>query len=140
MKYLLDTCTISEVTKNSPDRNVVSWYESREETRLYLSVITVGEIERGIYGLPRSRKRTRLEKWFYDEVIPGFHGRILDIGLRTMATWAKLAIDLRKMGIVRPSFDSLLEATSIEHNLILATRNVRNFQQSAATIFNPWDR
>lgn len=140
MKYLLDTCTISEVTKNSPDRNVVSWYESREETRLYLSVITVGEIERGIYGLPRSRKRTRLEKWFYDEVIPGFHGRILDIGLRTMATWAKLAIDLKKKRIVRPSFDSLLEATSVEHNLILATRNVRNFQQSAATIFNPWDK
>lgn len=140
MKYLLDTCTISEVTKNRPDRNVVSWYESREETRLYLSVITVGEIERGIYGLPRSRKRTRLEKWFYDEAIPGFHGRIFDIGLRTMATWAKLAIDLRKKGIVRPSFDSLLEATSVEHNLILATRNVRNFHQSAATIFNPWDR
>lgn len=138
MKYLLDTCTISEVTKKSPDGNVVSWYETREETRLYLSVITVGEIEKGIYGLPQSKKRTRLEKWFYDGVIPGFRGRILDIGQRTMSTWAKLNVELSTKGIVRPSFDSLLEATAVEHDLIFVTRNVQNFQESAAEIFNPW--
>ena len=139
MKYLLDTCTISEVTKERPDANVVAWYEGREETRLYLSVITIGEIEKGIYGLPRSKKRTRLERWFYDAVVPGFRGRILEIGQGTMSTWAKLNVDLNAKGVVRPSFDSLLEATAVEHDLIFVTRNVKNFQQSEAAIFNPWD-
>lgn len=138
MKYLLDTCTISEVTKERPDDNVVAWYEGCEETRLYLSVITIGEIEKGIYGLPRSKKRTRLERWFYDAVVPSFRGRILEIGQGTMSTWAKLNVDLNAKGVVRPSFDSLLEATAVEHDLIFVTRNVKNFQQSAAAIFNPW--
>lgn len=140
MKYLLDTCVISEVTKDRPDASVISWYEARDETRLYLSVITMGEIEKGIYRMPRSRKRTRLESWFYDAVIPGFQGRILEIGQGTMSTWAKLNVDLSTKGILRPSFDSLLEATAVEHNLTFVTRNVQNFQQSAATILNPWDR
>lgn len=104
---------------------------------MYLSVITVGEIEKSIYGLPRSKKRVRLERWFYEDVVPGFHGRVLGIGPRTMSTWARLNADLNAKGVHRPSFDSLLEATAVEHDLILATRNVKNFKQSAATVFNP---
>jgi len=138
MKYLLDTCAISEVTKERPDANVISWYETREEARLYLSVITIGEIEKGIYRLPRGRKRTRLESWFFDGVVPSFHGRVLEIGQRTMSTWAKINVDLNTKGIVRPSFDSLLEASALEHDLVLVTRNVSNFTGSLVTLLNPW--
>lgn len=139
MRYLLDTCVISEVTKETPDSNVVSWFEAREETRLHLSVITVGEIEKCIYGLDRSKKRIRLEKWFFDDVMPAFRGRILEIGQRTMSAWAKLNIKFNKTGIVRPSFDSLLEATALEHGLVLVTRNIRNFSGSEIAILNPWE-
>ncbi|MBA2378864.1 MAG: type II toxin-antitoxin system VapC family toxin [Blastocatellia bacterium] len=139
MKYLLDTCTIFELTREKPRENVVSWFESIDENRLFLSVVSLGEIEKGIYGLEQGKKRTRLEKWFYDEVVPGFSHRILEIEQRTMSTWAKLNADLNKQGIVRPAFDSLFEATAVEHDLVLVTRNIKNFQNSAATILNPWD-
>ncbi len=139
MQYLLDTCTISELTRDVPDGNVVLWFEAREERRLYLSAITIGEIERGIYQLPQSKKRTRLEKWFYDDVVPSFSGRIFDITQSTMSTWARITADLKEKATVRPSFDSLLEATALEHDLILVTRNVRNFQGSSVTILNPWE-
>lgn len=139
MRYLLDTCTISEMTREVPNGNFVSWFEAREEDRLYLSVITVGEIEKGILCLPKGKKRARLESWFYNEVVPGFLGRILEIGQQTMSTWANLSAILRTKGIIRPSFDSLLEATAIEHDLVLVTRNVRNFPGSSVTILNPWE-
>ncbi len=139
MKYLLDTCTISEMTRDVPDNNVTSWFETQKETRLYLSVITIGEIEKGIFQKPRSKKRNSLEKWFYDDVVPSFLGRILEIRQETMSAWAKLNVELNAKGIVRPSFDSLLEATALEHDLIFVTRNVRNFQGSSVTILNPWE-
>ncbi len=139
MKYLLDTCTISEITKETPDGSVISWFEDRDETRLYLSVITTGEIEKGIYALKKSKKRDRLESWYFDDVIPGFRGRILEIGQRTMSTWAKINADLKKSGILRPSFDSLLEATALEYDMILVTRNIKNFIGSSAAVFNPWE-
>lgn len=137
--YLLDTCAISELTREAPSENVVSWFESMNEQRLFLSVVSIGELEKGIYGLEQGKKRIRLEKWFFDEVVPGFSGRILEIGQKTMSTWAKLSVELKTKGIVRPSFDSLLEATSLEHDLILVTRNVKNFQESSVTILNPWE-
>jgi predicted nucleic acid-binding protein len=138
-KYLLDTCVISELTRELPSENVVAWFESKNEYRLFLSVVSIGEMEKGIYGLEQGKKRTRLEKWFIDEVVPGFSGRILEIGHKTMSTWAKLSVDLRSKGIVRPSFDSLLEATALEHDLVFVTRNIKNFQGSSMTIVNPWD-
>ncbi len=139
MGYLLDTCTISELTRDVPDSTVVSWFKGRDEGRLFLSVITVGEIERGIYRLPSGKKRIRLETWLYDGVVSGFLGRILEVRQQTMSMWAKLNADLQAKGVSRPAFDLLIEATAIEHDLILVTRNVQNFCGSSATILNPWE-
>jgi predicted nucleic acid-binding protein len=139
MPYLLDTCTISELTSAKPSENVVRWFASQEERRLFLSVVTLGELEKGIFGLPKGKKRTKLEVWFFDNVVPQFQNRVYGIGQRTMTTWAKTSIELKAKGIVRPSFDSLLEATALEHDLILVTRNVKNFQGSSVTILNPWE-
>jgi hypothetical protein len=127
------------MTKETPNRDVLSWLQTREEMRLFISLITLGEIEKGIYQVPRSKKRTQLETWFYDKVIPEFLGRILWVGQRTMSVWVRLHVELKAKGIARPSFDSLLEATALEHNLVLVTRNVKNFQRSSMTILNPWD-
>ena len=122
-----------------PNDNVLSWFESQSEKTLFLSVVTIGEIEKGIYQLPASKKRTLLETWLFDELVPGFHGRIFEINRKIMTAWAKMSADLKTKGIVRPSFDSLIEATALHHQLILVTRNVKNFQNSPVTILNPWE-
>lgn len=139
MAYLLDTCAISEMVAVKPNPNVLSWFESQNEKALFLSIITIGEIEKGIYQLPASRKRTSLEAWMFDELVPGFHGRIIEINRSLMTTWAKMIADLKTKGVIRPSFDSLIEAAALHHQLILVTRNVKNFQNSQVTILNPWE-
>ena len=139
MAYLLDTCAISEMVTVKPNPNVLNWFESQNEKTLYLSIITIGEIEKGIYQLPASKKRILLETWLSDDLVPGFHGRILDINRKLMTTWAKMIANLKTKGITRPSFDSLIEATALHHQLILVTRNVKNFQNSWVTIWNPWE-
>ena len=139
MAYLLDTCTISEMVAVKPNPNVLNWFESQSEKTLFLSIITIGEIEKGIYQLPASKKRTLLETWLFDELMPSFHGRILEINRKLMTTWAKMIADLKIKGVIRPSFDSLIEAAALHHQLILVTRNVKNFQNSQVTILNPWE-
>ena len=139
MAYLLDTCAISEMVAVKPNANVLSWFQSQTEKTLFLSIITVGEIEKGIYQLPVSKKRTLLETWLFDELVPNFQGRIIDINRKLMTTWAKMTADLKTKGIIRPSFDSLIEAAALHHQLILVTRNVKNFQKSQVTILNPWE-
>ena len=139
MSYLLDTCTISEMVSVKPNPNVLNWFQLQNEKTLFLSIITIGEIEKGIYQLPASKKRTLLETWLFDELLPSFHGRIIEINRKLMTTWAKITADLKTKGIIRPSFDSLIEVVALHHQLILVTRNVKNFQSSQVTILNPWE-
>lgn len=139
MAYLLDTCTISEMVSVKPNAKVLEWFESQSEKTLYLSIITIGEIEKGIYQLAQSKKRLRLETWLFDELVPSFQSRLLEIDRKLMTTWAKMLAELKTKGMIRQSFDSLIEATALHHQLILVTRNVKNFQQSKATILNPWE-
>jgi toxin FitB len=139
MAYLLDTCTISEMVAVQPNPNVLSWFQIQNEKKLYLSIITIAEIEKGIYQLPPSKKRTSLETWLFDDLTRSFQSRILEINQNLMTTWAKMIAELKTKGIVRPSFDSLIEATALHHQLILVTRNVKNFQNSQVTILNPWE-
>jgi toxin FitB len=139
MAYLLDTCAISEMVSVKPNAKVLKWFESQTEKTLYLSIITIGEIERGIYGLPQSKKRLRLETWLFDELAPSFQNRLLAIDRKLLTTWAKMIAQLKTKGMNRQSFDSLIEATALHHQLILVTRNVKNFKNSQATILNPWE-
>lgn len=139
MSYLLDTCTISEMVAAKPNQNVLDWFEYQPESTLYLSVVTTGEIQRGIYQLPTGKRRLKLEAWFFDELIPVFQGRILSIDEPLMAVWAKMIAEFTINGIARPSLDSLIEATGLHHNMILVTRNEKNFRDSQVSLFNPWD-
>lgn len=139
MSYLLDTCAISELTAAKPSESFVGWFGSQAERSLFLSVITLGELEKGVRLLPQGKKRAKLEVWLSDDVLPQFQNRLLDVGQRTMTIWATTLVELRAKGIIRPSFDSLIEAIALEHDLILVTRNVKNFYGSAVTILNPWE-
>lgn len=139
MAFLLDTCTLSEMVTVRPDTNVLNWFGAQDDRDLYVSVITIGELERGIYQMPASRKRVQLEAWCFDKLIPSFQGRIISIDRKLITTWAKMVAELKVKGLARPSFDSLLEATAFENDLIFVTRNVRNFVDSSVTILNPWE-
>lgn len=139
MAYLLDTCTISEMVKKKPEPKVVDWFEHQEESSLFLSIISWGEIQNGIYKLPASKRRVRLEKWLNDELQPLFDRRIVNIDEDLITTWAKMTARLREKNIVRHAFDSLIEATAIHRNLILVTRNEKDFRSSDVSIYNPWN-
>jgi predicted nucleic acid-binding protein len=138
MAYLLDTNTLSEMVAKKPDRNVLDWFESQDESRLFLSIITWGELQRGILQLGGGKKRLRLETWLYDDLYPTFRGRILDIDEEVIAAWARMLADYKPKGLVRSSLDSLIEATALHHNLILVTRNEKNFRDSYVSVLNPW--
>jgi toxin FitB len=140
MAYLLDTCAISEMVSVQPNADVLSWFEHQPEETLFISVITSGEIQKGINQLASGKRKIQIEAWFYDELIPSFQGRIITLDEKIMATWAKMMAEFKPQGIVRPSFDSLIEATAFHHNMILVTRNEKNFQNSKVSILNPWDK
>ena len=137
MSFLLDTCIFSEFRKPTPEPKVVEWLSGQLEDRLYLSVITLGEIQKGISRLESSRKRAELETWF-QALIVRYHGRILGIGTDEMLVWGETTSRLELEGRVLPFMDSLIAATSIANNLILVTRNAGDFKETGVEILNPW--
>ncbi len=138
MNFLLDTNVISEPKQKQPHAQVLAWLDAQDESKLFLSVLTIGEIKKGITRLDSSKKKAELEKWL-EKLRTRFSRRILALSERTFLVWGKMYGEFEKKGIVRPAFDSLLEATALEHDLIFVTRNVKNFQHSSVTILNPWE-
>ena len=137
MSFLLDTNVISEPEQKRPSAKVMKWLEEQDESRLYLSALSIGEIKKGTARLASGVKRAKLQSWL-EELRTRFSRRILPITEATFLVWGKMYAEFELKGIVRPAFDSLLEATALEHDLILVTRNVRNFRDSSVTILNPW--
>ena len=138
MSYLLDTNVISEPKRKRPDQKVIQWLGSLDDADIYLSALTVGEMKKGAVKLPSGRNRVLVQNYL-EKVRNRFAGRILPITERTFLVWGKMMAEFEQRGIVRPALDSLLEATALEHDLILVTRNVRDFQHSSVTILNPWE-
>ena len=138
MSLLLDTCVISEPKQKHPSEKVLSWLAEQDVSLLLLCALTVGERKKGAARLESGAKKARLQNWL-EELRNRFSGRILPITEQTFLVWGKMYGEFESSGIVRPAFDSLLEATAIEHDLIFVTRNVRNFHRSSVTILNPWE-
>lgn len=138
MKFLLDTNVISEAKQKKPNKKVLEWLDAQDESKLFLSVVTVGEIRKGITRLESGKKKTELEAWL-EKLRNRFARRLLPLSEKTFLVWGKMCGEFENKGVVRSALDSLLEATALEHDLIFVTRNVRNFQNSQATILNPWE-
>jgi len=94
VNYLLDTCVISELIKPRPSQKVVTWIDSIEEEKLYISVITVGEFEKGISKLPTSSKRDRISNWLNEDLLIRFKGRMLDLDVNTLIKWGQMVANL----------------------------------------------
>lgn len=137
MKYLLDTCVISELVSKRPNQAVIDWIDNIDDEHIYLSVITLGEIKKGIEKLPDSARKETLAEWLEEDLLSRFQGRILGIDASVMLTWGILMAKLEQQGTPMPAMDSLIAAIALHGNLTLVTRNVQDFQNSETILFNP---
>lgn len=138
MKYLLDTNVISELISKKPSLKVISFINSIDENDLYLSVITIGEIKSGIAKLEKSMKKEQLNLWLENELLFRFKNRIIDVDIDIMMKWGELNSYLKKIGKPLPIMDSFIGATCKTKNLILVTRNEKDFKNIDIKIFNPF--
>jgi len=136
--YLLDTNVISELTKVRPEAKVISWIQSSSEELLYLSVLTIGEIRKGIDSLPRSNKRALLESWLANDLVLRFAGRILDVSLDIAERWGLISAQAKIAGTPLAVVDGLMAATALHHNLTLVTRNIKDVHVAGINTLNPW--
>ncbi|MCC7359026.1 MAG: type II toxin-antitoxin system VapC family toxin [Anaerolineales bacterium] len=138
-QYLLDTCVLSEFVKPKPERKVIAWLNSVDLEAVFLSAVTLGEIQFGISNRPPSNRRTELEVWLSEALPQQFGDRILALEAETFVEWGKLTAAQKRKGETQSVMDSLITATALEHKLVLVTRNVNDFKVSGLSVFNPWE-
>ncbi|MES9856599.1 MAG: type II toxin-antitoxin system VapC family toxin [Sedimenticola sp.] len=139
MKYLLDTCVISEAIKPKPNEKVIAWLEKQQEENLYLSVLTFGEIEKGIEKSANEDRKKRLRLWVEEDLKQRFEGRILPIEMQVASRWGVVQGKLEIIGKSLPAIDGLIAVTGLVNNCIVVTRNISDMQQSSVELFNPWE-
>ncbi len=138
MRYLLDTCVLSEMVKSTPDANVVQWFEGRKPNELCISAITWGELRRGVAKLPESKRRSELTSWL-QRLEAGFEDRILAFDQNASEAWATITVQAETQGKSLAALDSIIAATARAHNCKLVTRNVRDFAHAGIDTLNPWE-
>lgn len=135
MSYLIDTNVLSELRRKTPDANVMSWFAARPAVTLYISVLTVGEIRKGIESHKDASRRHLLTDWLETELVAFFAGRILPVDANVADRWGRM---IAEAGRPLPSIDSLLAATAAVNDLVLVTRNTKDFSGLPVQTFNPW--
>ena len=138
MNCLLDTNVISELISKRPNKKVVEWLDRLDPNTIYLSVITIGEIRKGIEKLSPSKRKERIKVWLEGDLLLRFQGRILEITTEVMLIWGELTGRLEKEGRPITAIDSLIAAIALQGNYRLVTRNEHDFQYTGVTIINPW--
>jgi len=139
VKFLLDTCLISELVKKKPNAAVLKWLDERDEQGLFLSALTLGELQKGISRLSTGVRKDDLHAWIKHDLIERFEGRMLDLDQETAQIWGKLQGNAELKGEKLPVMNSLIAATAIAHGLVVVTRNVKDIERCSARVFNPWD-
>ena len=135
---ILDTCVVSEVAKARPDPAVVHWFDQSPDEDLYLSVLTLGEIEKGAAMLEEAERRERVLEWL--TTIQGkFGDRILPIDTEVARLWGEMSGRARRSGVQIAVIDGLIAATASAHGMIVATRNVRDFAPTHVKTLDPWE-
>jgi predicted nucleic acid-binding protein len=135
--FLLDTNVISELVRPVPEPKVTAWITATDENLLYLSVLTLGEIRKGISLLKAGSRRVALETWLDSNLVLRFEGRILPIDQAVADRWGRLAARAIRRSVL-PVIDGLLAATALHYNLTLVTRNTKDISETGVPAFNPW--
>jgi toxin FitB len=136
MSYLIDTNVISEFVRSQPNQHVVQWVEKIPPQALYISVLTIGDIRKGVEKIPSPSRREKIRLWLEQDLPEWFEDRILHIDLATADRWGRL---LEEVGRSVPAIDSLLAATALHHELRIITRNINDFKFPGLEVVNPWE-
>ncbi|MEX2489619.1 MAG: type II toxin-antitoxin system VapC family toxin [Pseudomonadales bacterium] len=138
MNYLLDTCLLSELRKPEPDAGVVAWISEMDESSLFVSVLCLGEIQKRVAKLEDGRRKNAFQHWLEHDLVRRFEGRILPLDLDMALEWGLLSAATEVRGKPAPLVDALLAVTAITRNLILVTRNDKDFAGFPVKVLNPW--
>lgn len=138
MSHLLDTCLVSEMVKVEPHPGVMQWLAEQDEDGLFLSLLSIAELEKAVAKLAALRRKTRWGDWMRKDLVRRFEGRLLGIDLAVVQTWGALVGASERRGLVLPVMDSLIAATAITHQLRVVSRNVADFKRCGVECVNPW--
>jgi predicted nucleic acid-binding protein len=138
MSFLIDTNVVSEWVRPRPNPGVLSWLAEADEDRIFMSVVTLAELRRGIARLAHSPRRNRLDEWLRDELPLRFEGRLLPIDAVVAAAWGDVVAEREEHGRPMSAMDAFIAATARVHHLTLVTRNTRDFEGSVSEIHNLW--
>lgn len=135
MSYLLDTNVVSETIRRNPSEAVISWLDQIPGEALFISVLSLGEIRKGVEALSDRKRREKLRLWIDHELPRWFEERVLPVDLAVADRWGRL---LAEAGRSVPTIDSLLAATALHHDLRLVTHNCRDFDYPGLEVIDPW--
>lgn len=138
MSFLLDTNVVSEWVRARPDPGLIGWLAELDEDRVFLSVVTLAELQYGIARLPAGGRRRRLHHWLQEELPRRFDGRILPVDQQIALAWGDVTAECAALGRPIEAMDALIAATARVHALELVTRNARDFEATLIPIRNPW--
>jgi len=139
MKCLLDTCVVSELVARQPNQKVVEFADTLDSDDVYLSIITVGEITKGIEKLSKSKRKQELQTWLREDLLIRFDGKIVPLDADVLMEWGALSARMESSGRTMPAIDSLIAATALAHQFKLVTLNVDDFEGTGVEIVNPWE-
>jgi len=138
VSFLLDTCVLSELTRPKPHPNVIGWFETQDSAALFVSVLTVGEIEKGIAALPTGRKKVAVSGWL--ATLRSTYGdRLLPIDAAIATIWGRTAARIERDGGALAVVDGLIAATALHHGYTVVTRNVADFERTGVALLNAWE-
>ena len=135
MSYLVDTNVVAELARRNPDPQVIAWFRDVPGGALHLSVLTLGELRKGVESLSDGRRRERLRVWLENDLTEWFGERLLPVSLGVADLWGRL---LAQAARPVPAIDSLLAATALHHGLRVVTRNEKDFVFPGLEVVNPW--
>ena len=138
MKYLLDTCVVSELINRRPAENVVSWFQNCDEEDLYVGVLTFGELEKGIEKAPDISRKRKSQMWIEHDLKERFKNKIIDVDLEVATVWGRIQGQSELQGKPMPAIDGLIAVSGLVHDCIVVTRNISDMQSSGAVLVNPW--
>ena len=138
MNYILDTNVISELVAAQPSSKVMRWISELDPNQIYLSVIAIGELKKGIENCLIPERRDLLDQWLQEDLFVRFEDHILPIDIETMLLWGSMNAQLEAIGRPITAIDALLAATAKQHQYTLVTRNTSHFENTGIFLINPW--
>jgi len=140
MNFLLDTCVISEIIKPNPSAKVTAWLRKHSDEKFFISVLTLGEIHKGIEKVNDVTKKKKLHLWVENDLRERFNNRILPIDTQVAMIWGQIQGKAEKKGKGMSTIDGLISATGLAFHLVVVTRNISDMAESGVALTNPWEK